>query len=241
MATAVCLHYKEQLRNRVASTPLLLFWLGTALLSLLRLRTAASELGSVGDYSAPTVVCGLLTFVAVANFILECQQKPDGLFEMPKDDYRDPVELGIDRNAGLSVEERANIFSRLGFSWMTPLVEKGYCKPLQPEDTWKLGREYRPTVAIAEFERHWNAQLLKKSPSLFWASVWSYWHHWTLSGLLMLSGDLLNFLRPILLSRLLGFAMTYDTVDGEPIENGYFYAASLYVVTTAQTLLSHQR
>ncbi|KAJ2608021.1 hypothetical protein H4S08_004609 [Coemansia sp. RSA 1365] len=207
----------------------------------MRLRTAASVLGPVDNYSAPKSIYGLFIVVAVAIFILECQPKPDELFELPEDDYSDPIECGIDENACLSVDERANIFSKLGILWMTPLVEKGYCRPLQFEDTWKLGRQYRPTVAITEFEKHWNVQLESKSPSLFWASVQSYWHYWTLSGFLKLTGDLLNFLRPILLSRLLGFAITYNTSKGEPIQNGYFYAVSLYVVITAQTLISHQR
>lgn len=35
-----------------------------------------------------------------------------------------------------SPEEKTNIFGRLVFSWMTPLMRLGYQKPLTMDDLW---------------------------------------------------------------------------------------------------------
>ncbi|KAJ2829260.1 hypothetical protein IWW50_000956 [Coemansia erecta] len=231
-AAAVRLHYREQLRSRVASTPLLLFWLATVLLALMRLRTAVS-LDLVETQPEMVVANTLFMLAALATMALECQAKPHGLYQLPEDD--DDEDMGMQ-----SPEERANVFSRLTFTWMTPLLEQGYRKPLQMEDTWELGRRYRPDVATAEFQRNWQAGLQSGRPGLFRATMRTYGAAWALSGFYKLVKDLVAFLNPILLSRLIGFVSTYHTPDAEPIENGYFYALAMFVVASVQTLAFQQ-
>ncbi|KAJ1857156.1 hypothetical protein GGF49_002084 [Coemansia sp. RSA 1853] len=228
---AVRLHYREQLGNRVASTPLLLFWLATVLLALMRLRTAVS-MDLVETQPAAVVANTLFMLAALATMALECQPKPHGLYQLPEDD-EDDMEFQ-------SPEERANVFSRWTFSWMTPLLEQGFRKPLQMADVWELSRQYRPDVVTAEFQSSWLAEQKRTNPSLFRATMRTYGAAWALAGFYKLVKDLVAFLNPILLSRLIGFVSTYHTPAAEPIENGYFYAISMFVVASVQTLAFQQ-
>ncbi|KAJ2609708.1 hypothetical protein H4S08_003934 [Coemansia sp. RSA 1365] len=234
---AVHLHYKEQFHNCIASTPLLLFWFTTVLLSLMRLRTSVT-LDFVDKQPALVISNTLFLVAALATLALECQVKPQALYELADDDSIFSDDGG--RCDFLSPEERANIFSTLTFSWMTPLLEKGFRKPLEMEDTWELSQQYRPEIVTAEFQRNWQRELRSGNPSLFRATMRTYGFSWALSGFYKLVKDLVAFLNPILLSRLIGFVSKYNTTEAEPIENGYFYAFGMFVVASIQTLAFQQ-
>ncbi|KAI8318340.1 hypothetical protein GQ54DRAFT_92075, partial [Martensiomyces pterosporus] len=232
-AFAIQLHRREQLANRVASTPLLLFWLAAVLLSLLRLRTSVST-GLVSR--DPAVVAANAAFLvsAMAALVLESQPKPHMLYELLDSDDDEAYA------AYRSPEECANIFSLITFSWMTPLLEKGYRTPLQMEDTWELSREYHPKAVTEKFQHNWQEELRSGQPSLFRAMMRTYGASLALGGFYKLVKDLVSFLNPVLLSRLIGFVGTYNTPNAEPIENGYFYAVSMFVVASVQTAAFQQ-
>ncbi|KAJ2614979.1 hypothetical protein H4S08_001460 [Coemansia sp. RSA 1365] len=139
-----------------------------------------------------------------------------------------------------SPEMRANIFSRFTFAWMTPLLEKGRHTPLTMEDTFPLKEEFHPDKVSAKLQRHWQRELKRQKPSLLRASIRTFGSIWALSSVFKLASDLVSFLNPILLSRLLGFVANYNTPEGEPIEYGYFYAASMFIVACVQTLAAQQ-
>ncbi|KAJ2804741.1 hypothetical protein H4R20_002382 [Coemansia guatemalensis] len=125
-AVAIWLHYKEQHHNRIASTPLLLFWLVTVLVYLTRLRTALS-VDYINDFSTLTVPISLLTLAALIILILECQPKPRELFKQV-DNSNDNAEFGKledsddDYCTSGSPEERANVFSRYTYTWVGSLI-----------------------------------------------------------------------------------------------------------------------
>ncbi|KAJ2328202.1 hypothetical protein GGI00_004260, partial [Coemansia sp. RSA 2681] len=242
-AFAIRLHWREQFTNRVASTSLLLFWLATILLATMRLRTAVAM--DVVE-SAPAVVtaCSVFLLLSLAALVLEAQPKPHILYELDDDEdgeeyYPESLEEAS-RCTYRSPEERANIFSLLSFTWMTPLIERGYKKPLQIEDTLELSRDFRPDVVNARFQRNWQEELRSGQPSLFRATLRTYGLSLALSGLLRLTRDLVSFLNPILLSRLIGFVSRYNTPSADPIEYGYFYAISMFLVATVQNVASQQ-
>ncbi|KAJ2704612.1 hypothetical protein FB645_003109 [Coemansia sp. IMI 203386] len=245
---ALRLHFREQFTSRVGSTPLLLFWLATVLVTLMRLRTSVAM--GLGRSNMPVIAAttGYL-FTALGALAMECQPKPHMLYELPyddEDDFDDSDALALGGSAQSSSctfqspEERANIFSRLTFSWMTPLLEKGYRKPLQLEDTWELGFDYRPDIVTERFQRNWRAELRSGRPSLFRATMRTYGAAWALGGMFKLIKDLVSFLNPILLSRLIGFVSRWGSDDPEPIEFGYFYALAMFVVASVQVLAFQQ-
>ncbi|KAJ2260833.1 hypothetical protein GGI01_002727 [Coemansia sp. RSA 376] len=241
VAIAIRLHWREQFTNRVASTTLLLFWLATVLLALMRLRTAIT-MDVVNSAPAVVTACSVFLLLSLAALVMESQPKPHMLYEL--DDEDEEYYPGIPEDTSCctyqSPEERANIFSRLAFTWMTPLLEQGYRKPLQMEDTWELSREYHTGVVNARFQRNWQAELRSGNPSLFRATMRTYGLSLALGGFYKLIKDLVSFLNPILLSRLIGFVSRYNTPNAEPIEYGYFYAISMFLVATVQNVALQQ-
>ncbi|KAJ1825710.1 hypothetical protein LPJ56_002546, partial [Coemansia sp. RSA 2599] len=247
VAVALRLHFREQFTNRVGSTPLLLFWLATVLVTLMRLRTSVSMGLALSNAAVVMATAGYL-LAALGALAMESQPKPHMLYELPCDDDDDDVGYEYRGSAGRfsssctfqSPEERANIFSQLTFSWMTPLLEQGYRKPLQLEDTWELGFEYRPDIVTEQFQRNWRDELRSGRPSLFRATMRTYGAAWALSGFFKLIKDLVSFLNPILLSRLIGFVSRWGSSDPEPVEFGYFYALAMFAVATVQVLAFQQ-
>ncbi|KAJ2385650.1 hypothetical protein GGI05_004632, partial [Coemansia sp. RSA 2603] len=137
-AIALRLHFREQFTNRIASTPLLLFWFATVLLSLMRLRTSIA-MDLISTNAAVVVATGAFMLAALGVLTMECQPKPSALYNLPYDDEDDVNDLngeiglfgtspayGTGGYAFQSLEERSNIFSQMTFTWMTPLLEKGF-------------------------------------------------------------------------------------------------------------------
>lgn len=72
-------------------------------------------------------------------------------------------------NERISPLETANIFSKMTYSWITPLMALGYQRPLAKEDLWQLGERHRSEhladTMIGHWERRyaemvsWNARL----------------------------------------------------------------------------------
>ncbi|KAJ2807528.1 hypothetical protein H4R20_001248 [Coemansia guatemalensis] len=239
-AFAIYLHYMEQFHNRIASTPLLLFWLGTIIISLTRLRTLVL-LYSDKVFYLQTVSVALFTAAALVVFALECQSKPRELFEQTDNDNDDsgfgkPEDSDSDYCTSGSPEERANVFSQYTYTWVGSLLKKGYHKQLQLEDVWKLNGQYRPDIVNARFQHNWQKELRCDKPSLFRATIRTYWKFWALTAMHEVLRITVTFARIIIMSRLIGFAATYGTVEGDPIEYGYFYAVILFILTSEQNV-----
>ncbi|KAJ2807434.1 hypothetical protein H4R20_001292, partial [Coemansia guatemalensis] len=231
---AIYLHYMEQFHNRIASTPLLLFWLGSALISLTRLRTLVL-LYSDKDFYLQTISVALLTAAALVVFALECQSKPRELFEQTDNDNDDsgfgkPEDSDSDYCTSGSPEERANVFSQYTYTWVGSFLKKGYHKQLQLEDVWKLNGQYRPDIVNAHFQRNWQKELRSDKPSLFRATIRTYWKIWILAAMHEVLRIATLVSQPLILSQIIAFAATYGTEQGDPIEYGYFYVAVLFLV-----------
>ncbi|KAJ2716007.1 hypothetical protein H4R19_000885 [Coemansia spiralis] len=236
---AALLHYREQLVSCVASTPLLLYWLASGVLALVHLRTAVGT-GLAGIRPITVVTTAGYAFLAMLAIWLECQAKPEELFGFSKD----VDELTESELAGCSLrapEEQAHLFSRLTFAWIGPVLEAGRRKPLQMEDTCALSAAYYPKVATQKFRQAWSGSLKSSCPRLFWTTAATFRREWAVAAACQLTGDLVPFLLPILLSRLVGFVATYNTEMAQPIENGYFYAVAMFAVAVAATLAEQQR
>ncbi|KAJ2082698.1 hypothetical protein H4R24_001366 [Coemansia sp. RSA 988] len=236
-AVAVNLHYKEQHVNRKASTQLLLFWLATILLSLLRLRTIV--IVDLVEIHHPLAIAanGLFAISALVAFILELQPKPIALFKTSGTGTGDGISKSTNDDHDNCLEERANIFSRMTVAWIAPLIRKGFYKQLQLEDTCRLDEQFHPKVVTKVFQHNWQEELASGEPSLFRTFVRTYGAQWTLAAFYKLARDLATLLNPLLLSRLIGFVMKFNTDMAEPIEYGYFYAISMYLLAASGNVI----
>ncbi|KAJ2081617.1 hypothetical protein H4R24_002194, partial [Coemansia sp. RSA 988] len=238
---SVCLHYREQLCNRIASTPLLLFWLGSIICGLLRLRTMMTM--EYANYFGGLVVSHLLfTSAALVAFVLECQPKPVDLFKQTVSDNNDDSEFGDPDHSDNSYctsgspEEHANIFSRYTYTWVGSLLEKGCRQQLQLGDVWKLSGQYRPDVVNRRFQQSWKREIRTGNSSLFRTTICTYWAIWSTAAICELVRTASMFIRCEIFLWLIEFAAKYDTDQGQPIEYGYFYAVLLFVVDCIQNV-----
>jgi hypothetical protein len=100
-----------------------------------------------------------------------------------------------------SPEERANIFSRLTFSWLNPLLSVGVKRALNEKDLYPLGKVDYTTRIGDTLEKNWVNQTKQPKPSFFKALWHSFGVTFALSGTLKLVQDLLIFVGPWLLQR----------------------------------------
>ncbi|POO04131.1 hypothetical protein TorRG33x02_004350 [Trema orientale] len=63
-------------------------------------------------------------------------------------------------------ERQVNIFSRIYFGWMTPLMQKGYRKPITEKDIWKLDTWDQTETLIKKFQGCWVEESKRSKPWL---------------------------------------------------------------------------
>eukprot|EP00761_Pharyngomonas_kirbyi_P013067 gb/GECH01013094.1/.p1 GENE.gb/GECH01013094.1/~~gb/GECH01013094.1/.p1 ORF type:complete len:1376 (+),score=357.92 gb/GECH01013094.1/:1-4128(+) len=133
-------------------------------------------------------------------------------------------------------EEQANIFSRLIFWWMGPLMKKGYRKTLDISDLFDLRKVEKSEKVSAEFQREWKKEKIKEKPSLLKTLFQAYGWRFVSVGILKLCYDLSNLSSPLLIQLIL----TYIEEPSQPVWRGYLYVVLLFVMKIASLLMIHQ-
>ncbi|KAJ1812464.1 hypothetical protein LPJ56_003857, partial [Coemansia sp. RSA 2599] len=249
---AVQLHHYEHTRARRPSDILLLYWLASMIVWLLTLRTDR-QTNRPSAHKRPVVwTLRYSTAVAMAAlFVAELWPRRIAELVLPDNDsdgeFENGVGIGTDIDALASKgapEEHANIFSRLTFSWMSPLLAIGRHKQIKQGDLWALPAHVAPLNIAERFGDHWQSELDSSTPSRRPSLVRALWRTmgwpFALAGLFKLIQDVLQFSQPVLLSRLIGFVASHATDSPQPVSYGYFYAASMLVLQMVQTVFLHQ-
>ncbi|KAJ7591654.1 multidrug resistance-associated ABC transporter [Mycena floridula] len=125
-------------------------------------------------------------------------------------------------------EDGASYFSRLFFSWLDPLLDVGFSRPLQEDDLWQLPRDRQTDALTAKFEYQfyrrcppekrprfiretvdletkplkWPASWLRRKPkhdgSLPKTIYYTFMNRWLYAGILKLCSDTLKTTTPLL-------------------------------------------
>ncbi|KAK4053428.1 hypothetical protein OIV83_001593 [Microbotryomycetes sp. JL201] len=269
---AFALHVVSHQTLPHSSTPLLFFWLASLALAFIRLRTdlvlgrpsrlPALEEAMFGMRATKLALIGLLFGTELLG--------PEGWDGMTARDLftwvpgvkeRGKIKLQDHENTAEDDEWhqqecprlRANIFSRLTFSWLTPMMKTGYHKFLTEEDLWALPPDDTAHALGDRLSKAWekrkdaarskNASIKEsdkqKRPSLTGALFSAYGGPFMTAALFKLLQDVLSFTQPQLLKRLLQFVATYGTAHPEPAFHGYIIAVAMFVCAVTQTLLLH--
>ncbi|KAJ5906784.1 Metal resistance protein YCF1 [Penicillium subrubescens] len=134
----------------------------------------------------------------------------------------------------------ADIFSVLTFGWMTPMMKFGYKNYLTQDDLWNLRRRDTTRVTHDDLNAAWEAELEKKSPSL-WVALFKAFGGPYVRGAIIKSGsDMLAFVQPQLLRYLIAFIDSYRSPDPQPVIRGVAIALAMFVVSVVQTSCLHQ-
>ncbi|XP_028799317.1 ABC transporter C family member 2 [Neltuma alba] len=121
-------------------------------------------------------------------------------------------------------ERHSNIFSKITFAWMNPILNLGYQRPLTEKDVWKLDAWDRTETLNSKFQRCWNEESQKPKPWLLRALNSSLGGRFWWGGFWKIGNDVSQFLGPLILNQLL-----QSMQRGDPAWIGYVYAFSIFV------------
>ncbi|VDM94999.1 unnamed protein product [Thelazia callipaeda] len=227
----ICLLLLIAYRNRglITSGVLFNFWLVVAICAFPELRTRASyfeESTSVQVEQQISVQYVLYIFYysfVVFEVFLSC------FADRPKHWIRDPK---------FCPEDECSYLNRITFNWFHSLAVRGYRKPIEIDDLWRLRSHEESANLIPKFKRHWVPAKLgpKSQPSLIWALAKTY--RWTIfaGAAMKFIFDLLNFVSPQLLSALITFI---DDMK-RPFWMGIAISLSMFFVAALQSMILHQ-
>ncbi|KAL0442459.1 UNVERIFIED_CONTAM: ABC transporter C family member 2 [Sesamum latifolium] len=132
-------------------------------------------------------------------------------------------------------ERYANIFSRIYFDWMTPLMQLGYRKPITEKDVWKLDSWDQTETLSRKFQNSWEEEAKRSKPWLLRAMNRSLGGRFWYGGFFKIGNDLSQLAGPLILNHLLK-----SLERGDPSWVGYAYALSIFFSVSLGVLCEAQ-
>ncbi|KAK4232106.1 ABC transporter type 1, transmembrane domain-containing protein [Podospora fimiseda] len=223
------IQWLEHSRLRNANGVVLFYWLFLIISLAVKLRSLISQ--KIYEESLPyfvtyTVGLGL----ALVEFFFEwLWPKKNSAYEVLVEEDECPVEY-------------ATVFSRLTFSWLTPLMKYGYSTFLTEEDLWALAKDDTTKVTGSAFGNAWEKQLeTKEHPNLWMAMFHAYGGPYILAAFFKIGNDISQFTQPQLLRLLISWVATYGKEqEPEPVIKGAAIALGMFAVAVFQTTMIHQ-
>ncbi|KAI3959853.1 hypothetical protein MKX01_022335, partial [Papaver californicum] len=100
-------------------------------------------------------------------------------------------------------ERHVSVLSKISFTWMTPLMEQGFRKPITEKDVWKLDTWDKTETLNSKFQDCWLKESQKSKPWLLRALNSSVGARFWFGGFFKIGNDLSQFVGPVILNRLL--------------------------------------
>lgn len=222
IAISFLLTYIEYFKTYVAQTPLIVFWFFSCIIGCLRILNAALR-----NYSSTEIF--LATAFSANSLLILVSEISFG----PR--------LNLDPLETYNIYDYSNIFSKISFTWMTPLMQKGYAKFLLQSDLPPLPKSLKSKVLSTILEKNWNRQLNQSgNPSLFRALVSSFSGPFIVGALFKFIQDCIAFTQPQLLKQLIIFVNEYHNDHTIPLTRGFMIVAAMFGLSVVQTASLHQ-
>lgn len=223
------IQWLEHARVRNANGVVLFYWLLLLIALAVKLRSLVSQ--RVYDTNLAYFITYCIGVgISMFAFLVEWQwPKRNGQYDALVDEEECPAEY-------------ATVFSRLTFSWMTPLMKFGYSNYLTEEDLWALQKSDTSRATGGAFETAWQYELAhRKHPSMWLALFRAYGGPYALAGCFKIMNDVSQFLQPQLLRLLIAFVDSYSGgKEPEPVIKGAAIALAMFGVAVFQTTMLHQ-
>lgn len=269
---ALLLQHATHMRARHGSDAVIIFCMWHIVSVPVRLRSIM-KIASHSSIEQLLLVIPLLMrliFIFAALFLECCDvEVPDGIM-LPEDDdesapFRDDVDEAMAQDADEhelhdkyapqeSPVETANLFSRLFFHWMQPLMSLGSKKFLTEADMWALPHGEDAERLSDAFQRNWadlSAKVVAQGRDLeesgrmrFWRTILrSFGTPFLIAAGYKLVQDSLAFVQPQILRRLLSFVdqweLSTEKDRGTPLR-GFVLVLLLFITSMIQTMSLHQ-
>ncbi|KAI1335138.1 P-loop containing nucleoside triphosphate hydrolase protein [Xylariaceae sp. FL0016] len=222
----------EHDRARNANGVVLFYWLLLLIAYTVKLRSLVSQ--QIYEKSLTYFVTYTIGFgLSIFEFLLEwLWPKRAGAYEALIDDEGEECPV-----------EYATVFSRLTFSWMTPMMKYGYKQYLTEEDLWGLPSSDKSSGTGDRFEKAWQYELKHRrgGPSLWVTMFKAYGGPYAMATVFKIVNDLASFAQPQLLRLLISFVESYSEgkVPQPPIK-GAAIALAMFFAACLQTAMIHQ-
>ncbi|XP_012921222.1 cystic fibrosis transmembrane conductance regulator [Heterocephalus glaber] len=133
--------------------------------------------------------------------------------------------------------EKASVVSKLFFSWIRPILKKGYRKRLELSDIYQIPSADSADNLSEKLEREWDRELVsKKNPKLINALRRCFLWRFTFYGILLYLGEVTKAVQPLLLGRIIA---SYDPDNKEERSIAIYLAIGLCLLFIVRTLLLH--
>lgn len=225
------IQWLEHSRLRNANGVVLFYWLFLLIALAVKLRSLVSQQIFKSNPAYFVTYCMGVGF-AVFGFLVEWQG--------PKQATEYEALVGEDGEE--CPAEYATVFSKLTFSWMTPLMKFGYKNYLTEEDLWALQKSDTSRSTGEAFESAWRYELEhREHPSMWLALFRSYGGPYALAAIFKSMSDVSQFVQPQLLRLLIAFIGSYSAgKEPEPVIKGVAIALAMFSVAVFQTAMLHQ-
>lgn len=128
---------------------------------------------SVSDYYSrftlymyiSTVFCQVLLGILLLVYIPNLDPYPD--YVLMESESLDNCEYeALPGREQICPERHANLFSRIFFGWLTPLMKQGHKRPITEKDVWKLDTWDQTETLIKKFQTCWVEESKRPKPRL---------------------------------------------------------------------------
>ncbi|PHH87585.1 hypothetical protein CDD83_8663 [Cordyceps sp. RAO-2017] len=225
------IQWVEHSRLRHANGVVLFYWLLLIISLAVKLRSLISQ--QIYDSNLMFFVTYCVGVgLAVASFLVEWlwprNTTPSG-YEAIAEDDECPVEY-------------ATVFSRLTFSWMTPMMRYGYKVFLTENDLWALAKPDQTKNTGEAFDKAWKHELKVRAdaPSLWLAMFRAYGGPYAMAAVFKVGNDVAQYLQPQLLRLIIAFVESYRGPEPQPIIKGASIALAMFACAVFQTTMIHQ-
>lgn len=222
---ALFLLYIEQFKATVSSGVLLFYWAFQMVFNVGRVVGLNLRKDNTSSFYAFTLLSAVNAAIVL---VMESAYPPSA---------------ANSRLAQFSVSpyDRANVFSRITFDWMAPLMRKGFKQFLTERDLPFLPQELKSAYTSDAFNRCWKGQA---KPSLFLALSRAFGLPFIVGGMFKASQDALAFIQPQLLRNLIRFVNDYaeskKTGEPLPLTRGFMISVAMFLLSIVQTACLHQ-
>lgn len=148
--------------------------------------------------------------------------------------------------SGASRFEKANLFSRLSFDYLQPIINQGYKTPLTAKDiAGMVPRRIKTEFSHDNLNNRWQKAIAKATakgtkPSLFWTVMTAYGPLWIPIMIYRIVASTLTYVLPALLNELLSFIGSYDTADHQPVALGVILAFGMFFASLLNSFFMAQ-
>ncbi|KAF9083250.1 hypothetical protein BGX23_011649 [Mortierella sp. AD031] len=130
--------------------------------------------------------------------------------------------------------EKANLFSRISFHFLQPILRNGYKGPLSAMDIQgmmphRIKTEYSHDLLNNRWQRAMTkAESRGKEPSLFLTIMKTYSWGWIPIMIFRLAASSFTYVLPVLLNQILNFIESYSTEEPQPTSLGTILAFGMF-------------